>query len=100
MGFLETRREEIATLCQKHGIKELYVFGSVLGEEFSPDSDVDFAVTFTRSGIEGSFTQYFDFKADMENLLSRRVDLVCLPSVRNKVFKAELDRTRELVYAA
>jgi predicted nucleotidyltransferase len=100
MSIVDEKAEQIRGLCHKHGVKELYAFGSALREDFGPDSDVDLGVVFSRNGIAGSFDQYFDFKSEIEQLLARPVDLVCLASVRNSVFRRELDETKRLIYAA
>ena len=100
MGIVDEKAEQIAGLCRKHAVKELYLFGSALREDFGPHSDIDLAVVFARDGVEGSFDQYFDFKTELEQLLARSVDLVCAPSVRNTVLRRELDETKRLIYAA
>lgn len=100
MSIVDDRAEQIRGLCHKHGVKELYVFGSALRADFGPDSDVDPGVVFTRNGIAGSFDQYSDFKSEMEQLLARPVDLICLASIRNSVFRRELDETKRPIYAA
>lgn len=100
MSIIDETKEQVSELCEKHGVKELYVFGSVLREDFGRHSDIDMAVVFSRSGVAGSFDQYFDFKAELEQLLGRTVDLVCAASVRNSVFRQELDETKRLIYAA
>jgi len=100
MAIVDEKREQITALCQKYAVRELYLFGSALREDFGPDSDVDLAVVFSRRGFAGSFDQYFDFKTALEQLLQRPVDLVCLGSVRNSVFRRELDTTKRLIYAA
>ncbi len=100
MSIVDDNVEQIRGLCFRHGVKELYVFGSALREDFGPDSDVDLGVVFSRNGIAGSFDQYFDFKSELEELLARPVDLVCLASIRNNVFRRELDETKRLIYAA
>ena len=100
MSIVDETREQIARLCQKHQVKELHVFGSVLREDFGQQSDVDMAVVFSRTGVAGSFDQYFDFKADLEQLLGRPVDLVCARGIRNSVFRRELEETKRLIYAA
>ena len=46
----------ITTLCRKHGVKNLYVFGSVLTTSFSDKSDVDFLVEFDTDKIPDYFT--------------------------------------------
>jgi predicted nucleotidyltransferase len=100
VSIADKTKEQIIQLCEKYDVKELYVFGSVLREDFGQQSDIDMAVVFTRTGIAGSFDQYFDFKAALEQLLGRPVDLVCVGSVRNSVFRRELDETKRLIYAA
>jgi predicted nucleotidyltransferase len=71
-----------------------------LRDDFGPHSDIDLAVVFSRDGVAGSFDQYFDFKTQLEQLLERPVDLVCLASVRNSVLRRELNETKRLIYAA
>lgn len=100
MSIVDETREQITDLCGKHRVKELYVFGSVLREDFGKHSDIDMAVVFSRAGVAGSFDQYFDFKMELEQLLGRPVDLVCIASVRNSAFRRELDETKRLIYAA
>jgi len=100
MGIVDKNAEQITLLCHKYSVKELYVFGSALREDFRADSDIDLAVVFSRSGVAGSFDQYFDFKTELEQLLQRPVDLVCAASVRNSIFQRELDETKRLIYAA
>jgi predicted nucleotidyltransferase len=97
---LWTKSGKIIRLCQKCSVKELYSFGSALREDFGPQSDIDMAGVFSRSGVAGSFDQYFDFKTELEQLLGRPVDLVCVGSVRNSIFRRELDETKRLIYAA
>jgi len=100
MGIVDNKAEEIRLLCSKYSVKELYVFGSALREDYSPNSDIDLAVVFSRKGVAGSFDQYFDFKAELELLFGRPIDLVCADGVRNSVFRRELDQTKRLIYAA
>jgi predicted nucleotidyltransferase len=100
MGIVDTKTEEIGLLCRRYSVKELYVFGSALREDFGSASDIDLAVVFSRKGVAGSFDQYFDFKTELEHLLGRPVDLVCAAGVRNSVFRRELDQTKRLIYAA
>ena len=100
MAFLDPYRESIRELCRKHGVAELYAFGSVLREDFRSDSDVDFLVVFRRSNETNAFHQYFDFKEELEDLLKRSADLVCYNAIRNPFFKSNVDRSRQLLYAA
>ena len=46
MKLLEHKIEDIAKLCKSHRVLKLFVFGSVLKESFSEDSDIDLIVDF------------------------------------------------------
>ena len=100
MNILEEQAAKIHALCEKYRIKELYAFGSATRNDFGDSSDVDLAVVFLRNEIKGSFDQYFDFKFEVESLLGRKVDLVCLGSIRNEAFRKELENSKSLIYAA
>ena len=101
MNVIQQKADPLAKICAQYGVQEMYAFGSVLIEdEFTSDSDIDLAVVFNRQQIKGSFDQYMEFKAALENLFGRPVDLVSLKQARNKVFLRELHRTKRQVYAA
>jgi len=98
--FLEPHLADIRQICRSHQVRRLDVFGSVLCEAFSADSDIDFLVEFDRQGYEGAFEQFMGFKEQLETLLSRPVDLVVNRPFRNSRFQQEVDQTKRLVYAA
>lgn len=100
MEIIEANNKEITDLCRKYAVKELYLFGSALRQNFRSGCDIDLAVVFSRKGIEGSFDQYFNLKMELEQLLGRSVDLVCSASIRNSILRRELDKTKKLIYAA
>ena len=69
-------RDAIDTLCRKYGVEELSVFGSVLRDDFRPDSDVDFLVRF-KDGDSGPWMSKLDELAkELSALLGRKVDVV------------------------
>jgi predicted nucleotidyltransferase len=92
-------REEIDHVCRKYGIARLEIFGSALRDDFAKDSDIDCLIAFNEKS-EKLFAQYFDLKYELENLFDRSVDLVVEKALRNPYFKAELNETKQLVYAA
>lgn len=71
------RRPELLTLCRRHGVVRLEVFGSAArGADFeSARSDADFLVTFTPAS-RNDLAAFADFKEALEALLGRPVDLV------------------------
>jgi predicted nucleotidyltransferase len=91
--------KELQQLCQEFNVKELYLFGSAVSGNFSPDSDLDFLVNFDRHGYAGAFDQFMDFKQRLEKLYGRPVDLYHQKKFRNAIFQREVDRSKELVYA-
>ncbi len=99
------RREALAALCRRFGVARLEVFGSAArGEDFDPaHSDADFLVTFDREEDGGWMGQYFDFKAALEALMGRRVDLVerrAIETSRNYIRRRAILAEAQPVYAA
>jgi predicted nucleotidyltransferase len=65
--------DRIAALCKKHHIARLFLFGSVIHDDFSPDSDVDVLVEFEPGMTPG--LRFFTIQDDLTQLFGRRVDL-------------------------
>lgn len=68
--------DAIAEICRRHGVERLDVFGSVLRDDFRPDSDIDFLVLFRRNANRPRLGEYEDLQDDLEALLGRKVDVV------------------------
>jgi uncharacterized protein len=68
-------REQIKEFCQRWKIKELALFGSVLRDDFRPDSDVDLLVTF-EADSQWSLFDMIDMQDELKEVLGREVDLV------------------------
>jgi uncharacterized protein len=67
--------DEIAAFCRKWHIKEFAVFGSVLRDDFGPNSDIDCLVTF-HPGSQRSLDDWMAMETELRSLLGRPVDLV------------------------
>jgi hypothetical protein len=91
---------EIQKLCKAHHVMSLHAFGSILRQNFGPQSDVDFLVVFDRSHGQSAFSQFFGFNEDLEALLGRKVDLVSGRAIHNPFFQQEIDETKQSIYAA
>jgi hypothetical protein len=72
---LSVDREKIHTFCQRWQITELAFFGSVLRDDFQPDSDVDVLVTFAPDA-DWSLFDHIAMEEELSALLGRKVDLV------------------------
>ena len=90
--------DKIAALCERHSVVSLYVFGSVLTPSFDSDSDIDFLVHFNTTDISDYVTNYFSLKHSLESELGRPVDLVEDKSIRNPVFRHNVDKTKVPLY--
>ena len=90
--------DRIVALCEQHSVLSLYVYGSVLTPKFNSDSDIDFLVHFKTEGITDYVTNYFSLKHSLELELGRPVDLVEDKSIRNPVFRHNVDKTKIPLY--
>lgn len=72
---IEIPKDKIADFCRRWKISELALFGSVLRDDFRPDSDVDVLVTFAPDA-RWSLFDHVDMEDELEEILSRPVDLV------------------------
>lgn len=87
----------LRALCRRFAVRQLAVFGSVVWNDFDTDrSDIDFAVVFVRSAQYASVDQYFAFKAALERLFGRSVDLVELAAMPESRLKRSTES--DLVY--
>jgi predicted nucleotidyltransferase len=69
-------REAIAEFCQRHHIRRLALFGSVLRDDFDPDSDIDVLVEF-EPGRVPDFFRLYDIEQELSALFGGHpVDLV------------------------
>ena len=101
IAVIEYKREAIAALCRRYGVVRLYVFGSVLREDFCPsESDVDFLVEFGPMDGRSKAHAYFDMLDDLRELLGAEVDLVMVGAVKNRYIARDIERTKQVLYAA
>lgn len=98
MKLIEKNIQEIAALCKRHKVSQLFVFGSILTRRFNDDSDVDFTVSFNKTEVGDYFDNYFDFKYSLENLLGREVDWLEEQAIRNPYLRRNVDATKVLIY--
>jgi len=74
--------DEIVALCERYQVQELSVFGSVLREEFGPQSDVDFLVVFENDDYGPWMGKLTALEDELSELLGRKVDLVPKPMLK------------------
>lgn len=81
---IEFSREELAALCRRHHIKRLAFFGSVLRDDFGPDSDIDLLYEFEEGHAPGfAFVDVID---DLSAFFGgRKVDMVPFKYIRPRL---------------
>ena len=75
MSQIEIPIEQIAELCDRWQITEFALFGSVLRDDFRPDSDIDVLVSFAPTAQRG-LTETLQIRDELEALFGRPVDLL------------------------
>ena len=91
--------EEIAAFCRRHHIRKLSVFGSVLRDDFGPDSDIDVLVEFEPGRTPGFF-RLFDMEEELSAMLGgRKVDLRT-PEDLSRYFRDRVMAEAVVQYAA
>ena len=95
---IDLPQDEIADLCHRHHIRRLSLFGSVLREDFRPDSDLDVLVEF-EPGHEPGFFGLARMERELSELLGgRKVDLRT-PEDLSRYFRDEVLAEAEVQYA-
>src|SRR5438552_17539025 len=91
--------QRIAEFCRKWKIVEFALFGSVLREDFRPDSDVDVLVKF---GPESRWSLWdlVDLRQELVDMFGHDVDVVEKKGLRNPFRRHEILTTRRILYAA
>ena len=83
---INTKKEDITTLCKQFHVQELEVFGSAVNDSFSASSDIDFLVEFDQTGIENYADNYFGLLNALNKLFKHPIDLVVGSSINNPYF--------------
>ena len=98
MSIIESNISEICALCSQHKVSDMSVFGSVLTNRFSDESDIDLLVNFKKEEISDYFDNFFELKYALEALLGRSVDLVEEHTIKNPYLKESIDNSKALIY--
>ncbi len=89
--------DTVAEFCRRHHIRSLALFGSVLRDDFRPDSDVDVLVEFEPGHVPG--LAFFAMEEELSHILGRKVDLNTAGFL-SKTFRDDVIRDAEVAYAA
>lgn len=96
---IELPQAEIVQFCQRWKIEEFYLFGSVLRDDFRPDSDIDVMVQFAADARWGF--EIVQMKRELEEIFGRKVDLLTKKSIEkseNWIRRKEILGTARAIY--
>ncbi|MCX5885583.1 MAG: nucleotidyltransferase domain-containing protein [Proteobacteria bacterium] len=99
---IDLPEEKIKVFCKKWKIREFALFGSVLSDDFGPDSDIDVLVTFEPDALHTLFDQVH-MEDELKQIFGRDVDLISrrgIESSRNYLRRNAILSSAETVYAA
>jgi predicted nucleotidyltransferase len=94
---LAVDKAKLAEFCRRHHIRRLALFGSVLREDFTPESDVDVLVEFDPEHIPG--LAFFGMEIELSEMLGRKVDLLT-PGFLSPYFRDQVLEEAEVQYVA
>ncbi len=98
MSIIDKNIDKIQTLCNRHKVAKLFVFGSILTDKYKNSSDIDFLVDFSGVDIYNYADNYFDFKKSLEDLLKRQIDLLEDKAIKNPYLRQSIDSSKKLIY--
>ena len=98
IGTVQIDPGRIAAFCEKWKIREFSFFGSVLRDDFTPESDVDVLVSFQPHTFWGFEIQ--DMEQELEAMFGRKIDFVLKDGLRNPFRRHAILNSRKVIYAA
>jgi predicted nucleotidyltransferase len=94
-------QDRIAALCEKYQVEELSLFGSVLRDDFGPESDVDLLVAFKNGDAGPWMAKVFALEKDLAALLGRKVDVATKEGVeqsKNRITRPAILDSAQVIY--
>lgn len=89
---------QIADFCQRWNIIELALFGSILRDDFRPDSDIDILASFAAHSSWNLF-EFIQMQEQLESMLGRDVDFTQKQQINNPFSRAEILQTCHIIYS-
>jgi predicted nucleotidyltransferase len=101
IGLAQPQLDAIAAACRQHHVAHLHVFGSVLRPDYIPgESDIDLLVEFEDLQPTELVEAYFGLEQQLIESMGSSIDLVMATAVRNPIVRADIDASKQLIYAA
>ena len=99
MARISIPKAQIAQFCRRNHIRRLSLFGSVLRNDFGPDSDVDVLVVF-QDNAKWNLFDHMNAEEELKHIFGREVDLVERKTIRNPFRRHHVLNNHEVIYAA
>lgn len=96
---INIKMDKIKAFCLKWKIVEFSLFGSVLRDDFKPESDVDVLVAF-EAGAKWDLFDLVEMREELLDIFGRKIDLVEKGTIRNPFRENAIMTSREVLYAA
>jgi predicted nucleotidyltransferase len=97
--LIKERYTEFIDLCRSHKVDKIYAFGSSITDHFDPQtSDIDVVVKIDIADAADRGEAFLSLWGKLEILFKRKVDLLTDDSIRNPYLRANIDRTKRLIY--
>ena len=97
-AMISIPKDIIAEFCQRNQVRRLSLFGSVLREDFSPDSDVDILVEF-EPGTRIGLIRLSGLEIELGKIVGRKVDLNT-PGFLSKYYRDQILTEADVQYDA
>ena len=98
MDLINQNLSKIITICKKHNVESIYLFGSIMTDKFSQTSDIDFLVNLNNADLFNYFDNFLDLKTQLEILLKRKIDLIEEKTLNNPYLIKSINRNRKLLW--
>jgi len=101
-AHIEIPKEKLAEFCKKWKIREFAFFGSILRDDFRPDSDIDVVVDF-EPNVSRTLFDLVSMIDELKEIFGRKVDLLTRSAVeqsRNYIRRKEILSTLEVVHVS
>jgi predicted nucleotidyltransferase len=99
---LKITAEQLAEFCRRWQVAELALFGSILRDDFHPNSDIDVLVSYQPTAKRGLFEK-MHMQEELESLFHRKVDLVSKKAIEqshNWLRRRNILDSAEVIYVA
>ena len=95
----DINHQDVAAFCDRWGIREFALFGSVLRPDFGPESDVDVLVSF-RPDADWDYWNWPEMLDQLRGIFGRDVDLVVKESLKNPFRRRRILDEHRVIHAA